>query len=761
MSKSFDPYYKWLGIPPEEQPPHHYRLLGIRAFESDADVIEGAADRQSTHLRGAQSGKHAALSQQLLNEVAQARLVLLNPTRKQVYDQNLRQALGEQPVRPAPAVAPNITTQSPAKGSAARPPWQQPLVLGAAAVAVLLVVGLSAAIVTWAFARSSEPGQSNSLAKAGSDQDQAARKADSTKSKPHQATDRIPSPVDPSPSPDPANDATTPSASEPMEDEPGESPLTTSPAEPGSKEPPVAANPPTIVEQPTVVEQPTIVESPDAAGKVGSQPPTADPPAARPTPDPPQRLALPSDEAQAPVRITVEQAFQLSEAKTSAQQLAAVKELSEAAGKTTGNPAERFVLLRAAMELSAKGGDAERMLMLIEKIGEEYAIEVPQVLQSMLVRFANEANSKAAFESLLAGVEVYYEQAIAGDEYDAAMEVATAVYNASQGGVGREFRKAAYDRRKEIAGLQVAWQEIADVRATLESNPDDPAANLALGRWYCLDRDDWQTGLPYLAKGGDAELAELANREAAAPESADEQVALGDAWYDLAQRTSSELQRPLLLRAAHWYRTAQPNLTSPVVQLKVERLLEKIGAPAPQVAEAGPAPAKETAQTLIEQLLAISPPATKREAKELRPGLVVLPFAQDASQVADNNFFLDPKKFETVVGRPWITPTVDSITYPKELNIIAYGFLKIPVAGDYEFQSSNFYTRHILYLDGKVLSKFRHPDIDRVTLEAGYVPIVAVSYAGARGTLKLQWKPPGEVLMSPVPPAALCHLPEK
>ena len=28
MSDHFDPYYTWLGIPPEEQPPDHYRLIG-------------------------------------------------------------------------------------------------------------------------------------------------------------------------------------------------------------------------------------------------------------------------------------------------------------------------------------------------------------------------------------------------------------------------------------------------------------------------------------------------------------------------------------------------------------------------------------------------------------------------------------------------------------------------------------------------------------------------------------------------------------
>ena len=57
----------------EEQPPNHYRLLGLALFESQPDVIATAADRQMGHLRTFQSGKHSALSQRLLNEVAAAR----------------------------------------------------------------------------------------------------------------------------------------------------------------------------------------------------------------------------------------------------------------------------------------------------------------------------------------------------------------------------------------------------------------------------------------------------------------------------------------------------------------------------------------------------------------------------------------------------------------------------------------------------------------------------------------------------------------
>ncbi len=101
VEEAFDPYRKWLGIPPEEQPPNHYRLLGIAVYEEDPDVISHAADRQMAHLRTFQAGKRAALSQAILNEVSAAKVCLLNPHTKRAYDDQLRAAAPA----PPPAVA--------------------------------------------------------------------------------------------------------------------------------------------------------------------------------------------------------------------------------------------------------------------------------------------------------------------------------------------------------------------------------------------------------------------------------------------------------------------------------------------------------------------------------------------------------------------------------------------------------------------------------------------------------------------------------
>src|SRR5829696_2056304 len=90
---NFNAYHKWLGIPPAEQPPHHYRLLGIALFEADPEVIAAAADRQMGHIKSYAAGRYAAESQALLNELARARVTLLNARQKGGYDRGLRQHL--------------------------------------------------------------------------------------------------------------------------------------------------------------------------------------------------------------------------------------------------------------------------------------------------------------------------------------------------------------------------------------------------------------------------------------------------------------------------------------------------------------------------------------------------------------------------------------------------------------------------------------------------------------------------------------------
>jgi hypothetical protein len=99
MADDFDPYYVWLGIPPEEQPADHYRLLGIRRFEENAEAISSALDQRTQFLRSLQVGKRSPYSQKLLNEISAAGGCLLDSKRKANYDQRLRQSASALPAK--------------------------------------------------------------------------------------------------------------------------------------------------------------------------------------------------------------------------------------------------------------------------------------------------------------------------------------------------------------------------------------------------------------------------------------------------------------------------------------------------------------------------------------------------------------------------------------------------------------------------------------------------------------------------------------
>jgi hypothetical protein len=168
MSESFDAYHKWLAIPPSEQPPNHYRLLGLSLFESDPEVIAIAADRQMSHVQTYKNGPRAELSQTLLNEIATAKLCLLKPQRKEAYDCQLRERLVGGPfatakhfpssmpasaesrpvapwasMPPAPVPPPAIAAPPPIDqlaDEADRPTWNATTMLAAAAVVIALLI---------------------------------------------------------------------------------------------------------------------------------------------------------------------------------------------------------------------------------------------------------------------------------------------------------------------------------------------------------------------------------------------------------------------------------------------------------------------------------------------------------------------------------------------------------------------------------------------------------------------------------------------
>ena len=641
MSQAFDPYHVWLGIRSEEQPANHYRLLGIQPFEDSPEAIENAADQRMAHLRSVQTGKHSALSQKVLNEVAAAKVCLLTPEKKAAYDAKLRERLessaahDETEQSPAwEAILPEEATDGTAPHLAGRRRgqsrnWQAGAVAGAVA---LLAVG----VIAWMASRPAaerktqkselvllcpnheregvklridgvaapvaelgpwqcpcEPGRRRvqvtrpgfapfeqtvevragesvsvglvwqrapgaeahptAVAAGRSAQPAAASPSDKPAPARPEKADTSVAQVSAKPAKDPAAGDEKPKAESKLFE--GDDPKSLSKGLPPS--------PPTPLPQ---AGEGSLSAAPETAG-----------PASPAEKEKPARLPVPLEAERQEFARQVRDAYKLDDAETAEAKTALAKQLLDLSGQSKGEPAERFVILRTAADLARDAGNPALLCQAIEALGEQFDVDTVAIEAKMLEKVIASANNAAAIKSAVEGVTAVADRAVAEDRYDVALGVLTTAGRLGQKRQGAAFRKEIHDRRAEVQKAATQWEQIHAALETLKGRPDDAEANLAAGRWYFFSKGEPERGLPYLAKGSDEALKKLAQQDLAAPEAAEEQVKLADAWFDLGQELSSAEKPGALARAGSWYEKAKPGLSAGLPTVRVEKRLEEIG----------------------------------------------------------------------------------------------------------------------------------------------------------------------------------------
>ena len=130
-------------------------------------------------------------------------------------------------------------------------------------------------------------------------------------------------------------------------------------------------------------------------------------------------------------------------------------------------------------------------------------------------------------------------EAASQEDYSAAGRLGDTVISEAAHAHDPQLAKQARAGVAAVRERAQAYEAFQNARAALKQDPKDPAANLAVGRYLCLVKGDWEQGFPMLALGSDKSLKELAAKEIQAPVSADDKARLGDAWWDLAENEES------------------------------------------------------------------------------------------------------------------------------------------------------------------------------------------------------------------------------
>src|SRR5665213_1465752 len=241
------------------------------------------------------------------------------------------------------------------------------------------------------------------------------------------------------------------------------------------------------------------------------------------------------------------------------------------ARQSNQDPAALYVLLREARDAAARGGDPASAVEAARGLRDSFKIapaaarqmERDALLSAMHAAVAAPPTRPPAPELRAAthlGMAMCEREISAGD-YALATKDAPDAEQAARRTYDLNFMNRVHARVAAIGAIAGEFDRHKAAFDTLKTMPDDPAANLEAGRFFAFVLNQPDRGLPMLAKGSDAASKSAAARDLAEPATANEQMAVANAWAALAKTgPPGPVREGTQQRALFWYDAATSQL---------------------------------------------------------------------------------------------------------------------------------------------------------------------------------------------------------
>ncbi len=290
-------------------------------------------------------------------------------------------------------------------------------------------------------------------------------------------------------------------------------------------------------------------------------------------------LAVPEAAAQAEALKLVKDVFKddLSKAKKPAEKTALAAKLLQAGKDEQKDPAGRYVLFNLAKEMASEVGDLETACNAIDEMDGSYKIDALNMKASAATAVSKVIHTADDRKAFAAKVDPLTTQAVNAERFDLARQLNDLALAAARGSNDLAQIRQDMTRVQQIRDAEVASAACKKALVVLADKPKDAEANLIVGKFRCFGAGDWTTGLPNLALGTDAALKALAEKEIAGVTAAEDQVKLGDAWWDAAQTMPATAKSTVQLHAASYYSQALPELGKGLLQAKLSQRVKSAG----------------------------------------------------------------------------------------------------------------------------------------------------------------------------------------
>ncbi|PNY37867.1 hypothetical protein C2E31_05010 [Rhodopirellula baltica] len=268
----------------------------------------------------------------------------------------------------------------------------------------------------------------------------------------------------------------------------------------------------------------------------------------------------------------------IKEATTNSDRSKLGKEFLELSSNMESDPGGAFALQQAAMRFAIEAEDADLLLQAVDQRVARFDINALEENLKWFLEFGEGTASRN--DRVIEGAPLLKRTvpivltAIRDDEY---MRAASICRIASRYTGGSRFDEVSRILTRMRTQLGLAKNEYEDAKQYLEDfrlNPENVAAGAAFGRFVCFIKGDWKTGLQLIVDGPAGDLRDVARMDIKGAGTAQGQVAIGDAWWDLSRRASGPYRQGAQDRAVKWYEKAIERLPDSLDKIHVNNRLQ-------------------------------------------------------------------------------------------------------------------------------------------------------------------------------------------
>ncbi len=291
----------------------------------------------------------------------------------------------------------------------------------------------------------------------------------------------------------------------------------------------------------------------------------------------PAKEPVPREESLAKARELLEELFgdDYRQARTRQGQQEFLNQLLDEAANVDQNPADFYELVRIVRDGAAALGDVPQALAACALLEQRFQVD-PLAMRLLVLETASKhLKGTRSLGPALDEARRVYGDAVARDRYEIALPAHELIFSFAR----IEGDKAWLTRlQREADALASAKSLHAAAQrglTALKDDPNDAAANEAVGVYVCLVKGRWDAGLHYLARADDIRLRGIASLEMAAGRSLEETLSLAQQHWDLAARFKQPQRRGLHLRAVYCYGLVLPKLATGLESLKAQRRIDE------------------------------------------------------------------------------------------------------------------------------------------------------------------------------------------